>query len=347
MVRSHARGRLLEPVLMWTVAALSLTSCELLFMTRPPDVSPEAIFHEAWTFADTHYSFFELKEVDWDDAYDTYQPQVRPDMTDRELFGLLAEMLSLLRDGHVNLRSPFDLSRYWDWYLDYPENFDPELLERHYFRDTQEYAGPFVLHDFAADNAGYARYASFADTVTPTHLDYLFTRFADRAGIILDVRSNGGGAGGNAYRIANRLVSTRTVRGYQEYKAGPGRDDFTPPQNVVLSPPDAGLRWEKPFVVLTNRSSYSATNLFVALVKGLDQVTVVGDRTGGGGGFPAFTELSNGWLMRVSAHRFFTADGLNAELGIEPDVRVDMEQADEVIGRDTILETARAIIRGD
>jgi hypothetical protein len=346
MARPSGSPAALRLLVVCSTMMLATTACELLFMTRPPEPTPEAIFREAWTFADTHYSFFELKGIDWDAAYETYRPLVRPGMTERELFDLLAEMLSLLRDGHVNLRSPFDLSRYWDWYLGYPRNFDPELLERYYYQGNQEYAGPFVLYDFADDNAGYARYASFADTITSQHLDYLFTRFADRAGIVLDVRSNGGGAGGNAYRIGNRLVSRETVRGHQQYKSGPARNDFTPLHEVVLAPPSAGLRWEKPVVVLTNRSSYSATNLFVALVKGLDQVTVVGDTTGGGGGFPAFTELSNGWLMRVSAHRFYTADGLNVELGIDPDVRVDMEQADVDIGRDTILETALAIIRG-
>lgn len=324
--------------------AMLAVSCELLFMPEPSP-SPEAIFDEVWTFADTHYSFFELKDVDWDEVRARYRPLVRADMREVELFDLLADMLYELEDGHVNLRSPFNLSRYWQWYLDYPANFDPALLEREYYRGAQEYAGPFVLLDLEDDNIGYARYASFAQTVTARDLDYLFTRFADRDGIIFDVRSNGGGSTANAYRIAGRLVEERTDRGYQVFKNGPGHEDFTDPQTVWIAPPSDAGRWRKPFVVLANRSSYSATNTFVALVKGLDQVTIVGDATGGGGGIPAFTELSNGWLLRVSAHRFFTADELNIERGIDPDLRVDMLEADAADGRDTIIETALDRIR--
>ena len=331
-------------LLILALAAAGLSSCERFFMPVRPEVSPAVIFDEVWTFADTHYSFFDLKGVDWDQIHQEYHPQVRPDMDDPELFDLLAEMLYELRDGHVNLRSPFDLSRYWEWYLGYPQNFDADLLEREYFRGDQEYAGPFVVYDFG--DVVYARYASFASPVEPGHLDSLFTRFADRSGFVLDVRNNGGGSGSNAYAIANRLVEARNVRGYQEYKSGPGRDDFTAAQEVAISPPVDAVLWLKPFVVLTNRSSYSATNLFVSLVKGLEQVAVVGDTTGGGGGNPAFTELSNGWLLRVSAHRLFTNDGLNVELGIPPDTAVDMHPADAAAGEDTILETALAFIRG-
>ena len=344
-MRVHGRARRVMQ-LIGAVAALQLVlSCELLFMPTPVQ-SPVAVFDEVWTFADTHYSFFELKGVDWAEVRTRYRPLVRQEMDDRELFDLLADMLFELQDGHVNLRSPFNLSRYWQWYLDYPQNFDPTLLEREYYRGAQEYAGPFVLLDIVDDNIGYARYASFAQTVTPADLDYLFTRFAGHDGIIFDVRSNGGGSTSNAYAIAGRLVGERTVRGSQLFKNGPGHEDFTAPQVVSSAPPAGRPGCRKPFIVLTNRSSYSATNTFAALVKGLEQVTVVGDSTGGGGGIPAFTELSNGWLLRVSAHRFFTQDGLNVETGIDPDQEVHMDETDAANGIDTIIEAALALIRG-
>ncbi|HKJ86482.1 MAG TPA: S41 family peptidase [Spirochaetia bacterium] len=316
-------------------------------MKTSADPSPLTVFDEIWGFVDTHYSFFALKDVDWNQIRAEYRPRVGSDMTDFELFDLLSEMLYELRDGHVNLRSPFDLSRHWEWYLGYPQNFDATLLEREYFRGDQEYAGPFVVYDFG--DVAYLRYPSFSGTIASEHLDYLFTRFAGRAGLILDLRDNGGGSTSNAYRLANRLVDSRTERGYQQYKSGPGHEDFTEAQPVVIVPPAGAVLWQKPFVVLTNRSSYSATNTFVALAKGLDQVRVIGDTTGGGGGIPAYTELSNEWILRVSAHRFIAEDEgggqLNIELGIDPDESVDMTDSDLELGKDTILEAALSYIR--
>ena len=45
------------------------------------------------------------------------------------LFDVLGDMLNELKDGHTNLISTFNMSRYWDWYLDYPDNFDSDIQE--------------------------------------------------------------------------------------------------------------------------------------------------------------------------------------------------------------------------
>lgn len=333
-----------------TVFALLFASCELLFMQPVPANSPTSIFEQTWKFADEEYSFFGLKEVDWDDTYRRYRDRFTEGMTDTELFDTLSEMLYELKDGHVNLRSSFDVSRYWEWYLGYPQNFDYALLERNYFNGEEQFVGPFVTMDFG--DIVYARYGSFSSGFSDGQLDYLLTEFSDRDGFILDVRDNGGGSVSNAYRIANRLVSQRLTVGRQRFKNGPGRDDFTAYENVALDPPEGRPTWQAPFVILTNRSSYSATNLLVALTCNLPQVKIIGDTTGGGGGIPVFTELTNGWVLRVSGHQFVIdvytqAEELQVELGIDPHpgFDVDMDPADAAAGIDTILETALAYIR--
>lgn len=325
-----------------------VTSCELLFMGEVPGADPRSIFEQAWRFVDTEYSFFELKGIDWDGAHETYADMIRSDMSDEELFDLIAEMLYLLEDGHVNLRSSFDYSRNWRWFLDYPENFDYQLLERSYFDEEERFVGPFVVFDFG--DIVYARYASFSYSFGSEHLDYLFGEFETREGFILDVRSNGGGFASNAYRIAERLVSGATEVGSEQFKNGPGHEDFTELTPTIIEPPADAIGWHKPMAILTNRSSYSATNLLVALATNLPHVTIVGDTTGGGGGIPSSTELSNGWILRVSAHRRFAEvpfqdEPYNIESGLPPDIDVDLDPLDLAAGIDSILEAALAHLR--
>ena len=54
-----------------------------------------------------HYCFFDYKQkelgVDWDEVHERYSRQVDQGMSNAQLFEVLGNMLSELRDGHVNL----------------------------------------------------------------------------------------------------------------------------------------------------------------------------------------------------------------------------------------------------
>jgi len=73
--------------------------------------------------------------------------------------------------------------------------------------------------------------------------------------------------------------------------------------------------------------------------------TIVGDKTGGGGGLPFSSELSNGWMIRFSASPMFDADMQSTEWGIEPDVKDSLTKSDEAKGYDTIIERAINILK--
>jgi C-terminal processing protease CtpA/Prc len=127
------------------------------------------------------------------------------------------------------------------------------------------------------------------------------------------------------------------------HKTGKGHADFSAPEAVKITPSD-GIRWQKPVALLTNRSSYSATNDFVNSMRQFPLVTVIGDRTGGGSGMPFSSELPNGWSVRFSACPVYGPDMEDLEFGIDPDIRVDMTAEDMARGLDTIIEEARKIV---
>ena len=315
------------------------TACEQLLIEPDPANNPVENFDLLWKTVDEKYSFFEFKNIDWDGAYRRYRPLVTEDMSEEALFRVMANMLFELRDGHVNLTSDFDVSRNWDWFQDYPANFDETILERNYLGKDFRIVSPFVTQEIR--EVGYIRYASFLNLIDEDRLDQLIDGYRNTKGIIIDVRDNGGGALLNAETIATRLAERtgeeEITVGYIRYKDGPAHDEFTRPFPLVLP---EHRSFDKPVVVLTNRSVFSAANAFVSYLSSLPNVTVVGDVTGGGGGAPYSGELLNGWKFRFSANQLMDLDQVPIENGIEPDIRVDITPEDEAAGRDTILETA-------
>ena len=100
------------------------------------------------------------------------------------------------------------------------------------------------------------------------------------------------------------------------------------------------LKWLRPTVVLCNRRSYSATNMFVNIMRYADNALIVGGTSGGGGGMPMSYELPIGWTVRFSSVRMYDADKKDIEQGIEPDVKVNMVSTD----KDDIIEKAIELI---
>lgn len=316
-----------------------LASCEDAGMRF--DNNPRGNFDALWTILDRNYCFFDYKEINWDEVYAAYSARVTPQMGNDALFKLMGQMLAELKDGHVNLSASHDMTRYWQWYEDHPANFDPSI-QKHYLRNDQGIVSG-IRYQILEDNVGYLYYGSFSNDIGPGSLDQVLHRMAHCHGLIIDVRSNGGGSLTNVERLASRFFNERTHVGYISHKIGPGHNDFSPlhPKYVESS---NRVRYQKPVVVLTNRGCYSATNEFVSIMKYGPNVTVIGDKTGGGSGLPFSSELPNGWSVRFSASPMFNAEKEHIEFGVEPDIYVDMMQSDKEKNKDTIIERARSIL---
>ncbi|MEP7374052.1 MAG: S41 family peptidase [Chitinophagaceae bacterium] len=319
-------------------------SCEKIVMPKSASADPVDVFETLWKTIDRGYSFFDYKNVDWNSAYQTYRPQIRAEMTDRELFTVCSEMLRILKDGHVNLRAGFSTSYYHDFFLNFPPNFNKEIIDRNYLRGF-EVTGP-LYHTLLSGNIGYIYYGSFARAFTEEELDAVLTRFnsvAGLKGIIFDVRNNEGGDPANAYRFFKRIARQNTLLYKTKYKNGPAKNDFTEEQESVIEPTADWVNYTGKLAVLTNRKCYSACNFFVAGCKAFRQITIVGDQTGGGGGQPTGFELPNGWSVNFSGSVTTLPDGFIIENGVAPDIAVSLSSADEAAGIDTIIEAAKTL----
>lgn len=249
-------------------------------------------------------------------------------------------MLNELKDGHTNLITSFNVSRYWAWYEDYPPNFYMDLLDKYLGMNREQQILEGIRYKrIAGDEVGYVYYESFSEGVGDGNLDYLFDHFKDCKGMIIDIRGNGGGSLTYSDRIASRFVSEKLHVGYMQHKVGKGHNDFSTPYPIYLTP-SSRTRWSRPVVVLTNRHCYSAANDFVQKMRMIPHVTIMGDCTGGGSGFPFSSELPNGWSVRFSSSPILDADMQHTEFGIDPDIHVSVLTQDMMNGYDTIIEEA-------
>ena len=306
------------------------------------DNNPRGNFEALWNILDKNYCFFEYKEIDWNSVYDEYSIRVTPEMSSESLFKLMGEMLSELKDGHVNLSASHDITRYWEWRENYPANFDINIQSIYLGKDYSISSG--MKYKILEDNVGYIYYGSFSNDVSDSGLDQILNRMAICKGLIIDVRDNGGGSLSNVEKITSRFFNERTLVGYISHKIGPNHNDFSELYPKYVESYNR-IRFQKPVIVITNRGCYSATNEFVSIMKHANNVTVIGDKTGGGSGLPFTSELPNGWSVRFSASPMFNSQKDHIEFGVEPDIYINMEPKDIDKNIDTIVEKAREMLK--
>lgn len=310
------------------------------------DNTPEGNMEALWKMIDEHYCFLDYKAeaigLDWNEVHGRYRQMLDKDMTSPQLQEVLCNMLSELRDGHVNLYTAANVGRYWAWREDYPSNLDVELRDSYLGKDYLIASG--LSYRILDDNVGYILYSSFSSGIGEGNIAEVLHHLRLCSGLIIDVRGNGGGQLNYEQRLVSHFTNERILVGYRSYKTGTGHSDFSELYPEYIEPSKT-VRWQKPVIVLTNRGCYSATNTFVRDMLCCPNVQTLGDRTGGGSGMPFTSELPNGWLVRFSACPQYDRDKQHIEFGIEPTIQCSLSMEDVAKGEDTLIETARALLR--
>ena len=316
-----------------------LASCEGLVFSEDPQRDPQATFQYLWDKVDQQYAYFDVKNVDWDDIYIKYAPKMHADLSDDSLFTYLGNMMNELKDGHVNLFSEFNMSRY-DVRKQGPNNINFRFIQDHYLGTDYYYTGPFI-HDFIAENrVAYIRYSSFSSLFSDENMLFMFERYKNTDGLIFDMRQNGGGYLLNVFKFLSYFTLSEDPIYSTCIKSGPDHEEFTDLVPEYSTPYDTVLHYTKPIAILIDRGSYSATSMFSLATLQVDNVFLVGDTTGGGLGMPNGGQLPNGWTYRFSITRTLTPDGINYENGVPPDYYAVLDSSDMQQGFDTVIETA-------
>jgi tetratricopeptide (TPR) repeat protein len=309
---------------------------------------PVKNFEFLWKTFDRNYALFGAKRVDWDALYRLYRPQVTPETTNDQLFTIMSNMLGHLNDNHVRLidgKKRFTAGILHNRKM---EDFSLELVKSKYLKGKfKKEVRAIFTYGKVKDTIGYFHFRGFGFLEqTRETIDKIIKEFKDADGIIIDVRSNGGGDDRVGKLIADRFADRKRLYMITQIRNGKNHDDFTPPRYWYVEP-DGPAQFTKPVILLTHRFSASAADNFAMALRVIPHVTVVGEMTSGCMADVYGDQLPNGWRFSVSFKKFTDYSGFCWEgIGIPTDLRKTNTKADIDNKTDTVLELAVKLIEG-
>lgn len=342
------------------ITAIFATSCIKDDYIKEADYDFKTNYEAFWNYVNENYCYLGdnygyTKNVDWHGVYDEMMPQVESAETESELLEIMGKSIDYLKDGHVWLDTKFKHRGCFTFYIDengerYPDNFIKGVIEEKYLDEAFKTRNG---HRYGTITRGdktffYVHHADFTKGLVIEDIE-MFQPLIDKAdGIIYDIRTNPGGSAQLSLEIARRFIKEKTLVGYNIIKNSKDYNDFSEPAPMYILPldPDTEKSWAgKQTAVLTNRDVYSTANMFAAFMKVVPDVTLIGGRTGGGGGQPCTYYLPNGWAVTMSAQRLtLDADKKHIEPGVEPDIYVTITEEDTRNKVDSILEKAIEVL---
>jgi C-terminal processing protease CtpA/Prc len=335
--------------------ALAALALPALFACSDPVLAPNKVaptnadvFDALWNEFDLHYSFFEVKRVNWDSLRTVYRPRAIDAANDAALARVIGSMLNALADRHVSLTTSGPastmtlLSKIDSAVARNP--FDPRVTDK-YLQSKRAASGGHVEYGFVTPAIGYVRIPSFDGNGWIGELDEALAALKTATAMIVDVRGNRGGTHSLAIAAAGRFATTSATYSYTRIRNGPRHGDFT--NNIAQIVRPAGpAQFRGAVVVLTNRSVYSSAEDFVLAMDALPLVTTMGDSTGGASGLPMTRELPNGWTYQLSTWIEYTLDGRVFEnIGLGPDAYVPTSWPELLRGVDAVMDRAIATVK--
>lgn len=303
-------------------------------------------FETIWYNFNAHYVFFQYKDIDWNETYDTYSHRMETVENYGDFISTLTDMLSPLEDVHVYLKNKHGgLVR--PFFPSYTVNWDQHIWQD-YMQEYNWHRGSASWGWFKKDSVGYFSFLSWdQDGIQLEEFDAALDSMRNCKGIIIDIRSNGGGYGPLAGSIGGRFVSDNFPCGYIQFRNGEGHDDFTASQPIEY-PARGDWQFTKPIILLIGRRCMSTSEIFAAGMKNLETCTVIGDTTGGGLSNARYFTLSDGTAYTISDQLIMdTESNIVESRGIAPDIRVKWDPAMDASGEDPVFEYAMDLLTGE
>jgi carboxyl-terminal processing protease len=183
---------------------------------------------------------------------------------------------------------------------------------------------PTFYADFQAMQRGDPNYKSTTRDVRKLLEELKAEQNID--GLVVDLRNNGGGA----LHEANDLVGLFIDQGPTVQIRSSDN------QVQVLSDQDPSVAWDGPMVVLVNRMSASASEIFAGAIQDYGRGLVVGSQTFGKGTVQAVRSLNHGQLKITQSKFYRVSGGSTQHRGVIPDIEIPSRIDTTRIGEDAL-----------
>ena len=172
------------------------------------------------------------------------------------------------------------------------------------------------IKEYDGKRIAYIGLNRFGDTTTEEVKTAVeeFLEEDDLAGLIFDVRFNGGGYLDKSIDLASMFLKKGKV-------VSVARREGEPQHHYVTGRPIAE---EIPLVVLINEGSASASEILAGALQDNERATVIGKKSFGKGTVQEVFDLPGGTSLRVTTARWLTPNGTDlGKEGVVPDIEVE------------------------
>jgi len=158
-------------------------------------------------------------------------------------------------------------------------------------------------------------------------------------GMIIDLRYNGGGYLDTSVDLLSEFLKGRKEAVIIKKRQGKPDEPIFVSGNAVLG--------DIPLVVLVNKGSASASEIFAGAIQDHKRGLVIGEQTFGKGSVQEVDKLADGSSLRLTIAKWFTPGGRSiSDVGITPDRAIPMSEKDIEAKKDPQLDEALKVLRG-
>lgn len=156
--------------------------------------------------------------------------------------------------------------------------------------------------------------------------------------IVLDLRDNPGGYLSAAQDVAGWFLQTGRTVTVEDFGKGKAQQIYAADGNSDFA--------NYPIVILINQGSASASEILAGALRDNRNVQLIGNKSFGKGSVQEVVNLNGGSFLKITIAHWLTPKGNSiSEVGLSPDVKIDITDQDAQANKDPQLDKALELIK--